>query len=289
MIENLLDKNLKNIQTETDLFGTEIKKLSMKERIGFIPISVWRPDWNVVNELKGIIGDDGSTRELVGDKMSLMGSKYEVSIFNPHLAQMILSAYAPAHAKIFDPFAGGGTRGFVASAMGHTYYGIEVRPEEVERIKKQQQNLQNEFKIVVGDSCDPDLANHIDQDFTFCYTCPPYWNLEVYSNDPKDISTYPCYSDFLEQGIKVALQNCYAALLPGSFCIWVVGNFRDDKGRLIHFNGDVIRIAKEVGFVLHDELVFQGAAGVAASRAGQFLADRKSVRVHEYIIILKTQ
>jgi Mg2+ and Co2+ transporter CorA len=110
-MSDLLNKNLDNIESEIDLFGNKIEKLSMRDRIGFLPISIWEPDWNDVNRLKAIVGDTGETRELVGQKMQLMGSKYSTSIFNPHLAQMILSAYCPSNARIFDPFAGGAQEG----------------------------------------------------------------------------------------------------------------------------------------------------------------------------------
>jgi len=89
------------------------------------------------------------------------------------------------------------------------------------------------------------------------------------------------------------LQECllavYKLLKHGSLAIFVVGNFRDDFGNLVHFNGDIVRIAQLVGFVLHDELIFWGASKCASQRSGQFEANRKSVRVHEYIIVLKKQ
>jgi DNA modification methylase len=282
-MDNILDNNLSNIKEEIDLWGTPHKKLSMRDRIGFLPISIWKPDWTVVKQLKDIIGDDGSTRELVGDKMSLMGSKYSVSIFNPHLAQMILSAYCPTGAKIFDPFGGGGTRGFIASAMGHEYTGVEVRQEEVDRIHVQQKKLQNEFKLVCADCRTYPVEEGA---FNFCYTCPPYYDLEQYSTLENDLSSFGTYEEFME-GIKQSFEVCYKALQPGSFCVWVVGNFRDKHGNLTHFNGDTARVAKEVGFDLWDELIFWGAAGIASSRSGQFEANRKSVRVHESILIFK--
>ena len=58
----LLKDNLDNIKSQTDLFGNKVKKLSMIDRIGFLPISVWKPDWNRVKDLKKIIGDDANTR-----------------------------------------------------------------------------------------------------------------------------------------------------------------------------------------------------------------------------------
>ena len=300
-MDEILKKNLANVQVSLDLFGNEVKKLSMRDRIGFLPISIWRPDWNVVKKLKAIIGDDGSTRiALDGSNegggvyrkpskskltyMSSLGnSETNVSIFNPHLAQMILSAYCPEGARVFDPFGGGGTRGFIASAMGYGYFGIELRQDEVDRIKSQQRTLGNDFDIVCGDS----TVYPVEEDaFDFSYTCPPYYDLEIYSDLKDDLSAFGTYDDFLV-GIKASLEATYRALRPGSMAVWVVGNFRDKKGDLRHFNGDVARLGKEVGFHLHDELIFWGASGVAASRSGQFECNRKSVRVHEYLVIFR--
>lgn len=279
---NIFEKNLDNIKKENNLWGTR-DLLSMKSRIGFLPISIWEPDWMITTELKKVIGDDGSSRNLVGNKMQLMGSKYSTSIFNPHLAQMILSAYCPVNANIYDPFAGGGTRGFIAAAMGHKYSGVEIREEEVNRIINQQEKLKKYFVIQHGDSRNIYFK---ESSFDFSYTCPPYYNLEVYSYLPDDLSGQPTYEIFLSK-LKDCILTTYKLLKKESLSIWVVGNFRDKYGYLTHFSGDVIKLAQQVGFKLHDELIFWGASKCASQRCGQFEANRKSVRVHEYIVILK--
>ena len=143
-----LHKNLDNIETQTNLFGEEVPQLSMKDRIGFLPISIWKTDWTKVRELKDVVGDNGQSRDeaiyraplnsLRGGGKGNFGKR--ASIFNPHLAQMILSAYCPKNATIYDFYGGGGTRGFIATAMGHDYTGIEIRQNEVDRIKEQQKN-----------------------------------------------------------------------------------------------------------------------------------------------------
>lgn len=277
-MSDILDKNLSNVKSETDLFGNEIKKLSMKDRIGFSPLSIWQPDWTKVKELKEIVGDKAETR---GE--SSYGFQDMQSIFNPHLAQMILSAYCPASANIFDPFGGGGTRGFIANAMGHMYTGIELRQEEVDRIVAKQDELNRHFDIICGDSRKPHVK---EESFNFCYTCPPYYNLEVYSDQEADLSNLPQYGSFLRE-LRESVKQSFMALKPGSLSVWVVGNFRDKDGYLIHFNSDLIWIAKECGYKLHDEIIFWGASGNASQRCGQFEANRKSVRVHEYLVILK--
>lgn len=295
-MSDLLDKNLNNIKSETDLFGNKVEKLSMKDRIGFLPISIWQTDWAIVKELKAIVGDSGESRDesiIRANKnisaryfKKIDGVNYyneQASIFNPHFAQMILSAYCPPQAKIYDPFAGGGTRGFIAVSMGHTYAGRELRQNEVDRIHKQMDMLGKRFTLYCGDArLDPPIENYYD----FCYTCPPYFNLEIYSDSPEDLSNANSYEQFL-MGIKATLASVYKALKSNSLACFVVGNFRDSKGNLTHFSGDTIRLAKEVGFYLHDEIVLWSASGNAVQRCGNFLANRKSVRVHEYLLVFK--
>lgn len=283
MDDDFFEKNLANIKSDLTLFGEEIPRLSVMERVGFAPISIWKPDWAITKELKEWVGDAGQTRELQGRKMALLGSKYTTSIFNPHLAQMILSAYAEDKSKIYDPFGGGGTRGFIAARMGHSYTGIEIRPEEVERILERQKELEIYFDIFCADACKYDAGIC---KFDFAYTCPPYFDLEVYSPIEGDISNVGDYDKFLDLLYK-AVSHVYRALYAGSFFIMVTGNFRDKHGHLRHFNGDSVRLCKEVGFILHDELIFWGASGQAYQRLGQFVANRKSVRVHESILVFK--
>lgn len=286
MIGNdLFDANLDNIKTETNLFGEEVHKLSMKDRIGFLPISVWKPDWAVTKYLKEAVGDKAEARDLVKAgatyKTNLGNSGNDTSIFNPHLAQMILSAYCPSKASIYDPYGGGGTRGFIATAMGHHYHGVEIRQEEVDRIKEKQDELDMHFQLTCADST---LYTPKPDSYDFSYTCPPYYDLEVYSDLERDTSNAKTYNDFLKLTLR-SLIHTYNALISGALSVWVVGNFRDKRGRLRHFNGDLIRVASQAGFELHDELIFWGASGASAMRSGAFQANRKSVRVHEYIVI----
>lgn len=281
--DELFGKNLANIAVDVDLFGETHQRLSTMERVGFAPISIWRPNWQVVKELKEWVGDAGQTRTLIGKQMALLGSKYTTSIFNPHLAQMVYSAYCPADALVYDPFGGGGTRGFVGAKMGHTYTGVEIRQEEVDRIKQRQRELGVTFDIVCADS----RAYVIQPDyFDFALTCPPYYDLEVYSTTDGDMSNVETYEQFLGM-LKDSMAVTYYGLKRGALFVMVVGNFRDKRGNLRHFNGDVARLGLEVGFVLHDELVFWGASDAAYQRLGQFVANRRSVRVHEYIVIFK--
>lgn len=258
---------------------------SMKARLGFLPSSLWKPDATITKFLKELINDKSQTRETLNSNRSDRRhgvNNGKCSVFNPQLAQMILAAYAPMNGKIYDPFGGGGTRGYIATKMGYNYTGVEIRKEEYNRVLAQMKEWNLNFKFILADS----VKYRPNESFDFIYTCPPYYDLEVYSDMEEDLSNAPSYMEYLNMLQKV-LKNCYDVLKKDSFAVFVVGNFRNKKGELEHLNGDLITKAKEVGFKLWDELIWMGASNVALTRCGKFEKNRKSVRMHEYIIILK--
>lgn len=258
---------------------------SMKARLGFLPSSLWKPDATITKFLKELINDKSQARETLNSNRSDRRhgvNNGKCSVFNPQLAQMILAAYAPINGKIYDPFGGGGTRGYIATKMGYDYTGVEIREEEYNRVLAQMKEWNLNFKFILADS----VKYRPNESFDFIYTCPPYYDLEVYSDMEEDLSNAPSYMEYLNMLQKV-LKNCYDVLKKDSFAVFVVGNFRNKKGELEHLNGDLITKAKEVGFKLWDELIWMGASNVALTRCGKFEKNRKSVRMHEYIIILK--
>lgn len=285
--QNFYKNNLDFFSESIDLLGNKVLDKSMKGRLGFLPSSIWKPDISITKELKEIINDKAQVRPTLnasrGDRRhGVNGGK--CSVFNPHLAQMILSAYCPLNANIYDPFGGGGTRGFIATKMGHKYTGIEIREEEVKRINNQMKEWNIEFNILLKDS-----TKYIpNEKFDFCFTCPPYYDLEVYSELEGDLSNAKTYEDYLLM-LKKVLENIKLVLKENSFAVFIVGNFRNRKGELEHLNGDLIRIAKKVGLKLWDEIIWEGAPNVALTRCGKFEVNRKSVRMHEYVVVLKNE
>jgi len=282
ILKNNLDKKIEII----DLFGDIKIEKSIKKRIGFLPTSVWRPNIKDTKNLKELVGDTAQTRNTLNNTRSDRRNGVnngKVSVFNPNLCQMILSAYCCNNSIIYDPFAGGGTRAVISSMMGHKYYGVEIRDEEVKRINKRKKELNLDFIVKKGDAVDKNFENI---NFNFSLTCPPYYDLEQYSDLENDLSNQKTYEDFLNLLLK-SMKRVYEALEEESLSVWVVGNFRNKFGALEHLNGDIIKLSKEVGFVLLDEIIFEGASKVALTRCSKFEKNRKSVRMHEYIIILK--
>ena len=107
------------------------------------------------------------------------------SIFDPVLCECIYRWFSPAGGQVVDPFAGGSVRGVVASCLGRKYWGSELRAEQVEANREQAAQLCRELppQYVCGDSMET-LASAPDADLVF--SCPPYGDLETYSDDPRE-------------------------------------------------------------------------------------------------------
>ena len=114
------------------------------------------------------------------------------SIFDPVVCEIAYRWFCPPGGAVLDPFAGGSVRGVVASKLGRPYTGIDLRAEQIDANRAQAAQICGEPmpRWVCGDSREviPALAqNGIAPQFDFIYSCPPYGDLEVYSDDPRDL------------------------------------------------------------------------------------------------------
>ena len=117
------------------------------------------------------------------------------------------------------------------------------------------------------------------------FTCPPYYNLEVYSEDPADISNCPDYATFLEM-FETAMQQATRRLRPNRFAVLVVGDLRDKEGRYYGFVADTIKLMQNMGVPYYNEAVLVTAVGSLPVRVGkQFRSGRKLGKTHQNVLI----
>lgn len=240
-------------------------------------------------EAEARIGTELSTAEFLADHyVAPEGSTIAAtgtSIFDPTLCELAYRWFSPKGGTILDPFAGGSVRGIVASKLGRQYVGCELRAEQVEANRKQAEAICGDPLPVwaIGDS--RGIEKHcagVSADFVF--SCPPYANLEVYSDDPQDLSTldYP--------GFRVAYFEIIAAacrmLKQDRFACFVVGEVRDRKGNYYGFVPDTIAAFRAAGLHYYNEAILVTAAGSLPIRAGkQFTATRKLGKTHQNVLV----
>jgi DNA modification methylase len=216
------------------------------------------------------------------------------SIFDPVLAELIYTRLCSNGAHVLDPFAGGSVRGIVAAKLGYRYTGVELRPEQVEA------NYRQVDQMIAGRRIDANLRPHwIEGDsreiqmlapgeYDLVFTCPPYGDLERYSDDPRDLSNM-IYETFLEIYTEI-VTKCFGMLKPKHFACFVVGDFRDKRidGNLRGFPEDTVKIFQKVGARLQARSVLFTALGSAALRAErQFLATGRPVTVHQNVFVFQ--
>lgn len=207
------------------------------------------------------------------------------STFDPVLAEILYEWYGCRGQVILDPFAGGSVRGIVAGYLGFKYHGIDLRPEQVAENQFQAEKMAKRLKEmpewIVGDSMEMlDQAPEAD----LMMSCPPYADLEVYSDDPRDISNME-YDKFLEI-YEVIIQKACAKLRENRFAAWVISDVRDKKGIYRRLDAETKSIFERAGLKLYNEIILINSFGSAALRAGRvFKGMRKVVRVHQNVLI----
>jgi len=210
------------------------------------------------------------------------------SIFDPALCELMYRWYCPEGGSILDPFAGGSVRGVVANYLGFKYTGIELRPEQVESNRQQGLDIlsvNNQPQYYCGDS-DVVLSGEWTQLFDMIFSCPPYADLEVYSDMPGDLSNKE-YDDFLTLYNSI-IQKSVKLLRRGGYAIFVVGDIRDKRGFYRDFVSHTKQAFIRAGAGLYNEAIMLQPLGTAMLRAAKiFEAGKKLTKVHENVLIFK--
>ena len=241
------------------------------------------------NSWLAITGNLSETRDGEYGRVSTTGSGENLygninsgtSNFDPVLAEIMLKWFNVPGGKVLDPFGGEQTKGIVSGELGYEYNGMEIRQEQVDLNSRLTEKYDG-VDYYTGDS--NNISKVItDRDFDFCFTSPPYYDLEVYSKD--DMSALGTYEEFMQQ-YKNIFQQCYDMLKENRFLVVKVAEIRDkNTGEYRNFVGDNITIMKEVGFKYYNEITLVNAIGTAPIRANNSMRNRKIVKVHQNVLV----
>lgn len=205
------------------------------------------------------------------------------SVFDPVLCELSYAWYTREGDRVLDPFAGGSVRGVVAERMGRRYTGVELRPEQVEANVSQGRELCGECpEWITGDSARLDELVAEDG-FDFLFTCPPYADLEVYSDDPADISNMPI-GGFME-AYGAIIGKAVAKLAEDRFAVVVIGDARGRDGFYYNLPGKTVEFMERAGARYYNEAILVTPAGSLPIMAGkQFASSRKLGKTHQNVL-----
>jgi len=256
----------------------------INSQFGFVPLSVIEPEKQSKAKWKDAYLDD-AVKELKRSEDAKYLPGLEFSEFHAGLAENIVLYWSMVDSIIVDPFAGRATRAFVASKLGRKYYGYEISPTTVGRVKKHLEThsigatIYNSNGCLMGET--PDNFAHL------VMTCPPYHDLEKYESVKGQLSDIKEYGDFLAE-MAVTGKNIKRVLKPGGFVAWVCADWRSD-GKFRSFHSDIIRMFVAEGLLHWDTIIIKNISPFASNQIGKVAAKRYTSKVHEYLLIFRKE
>lgn len=239
------------------------------------------------NEWGRLLGSkNGHSQQLNSSQPDIVpGSFADRSVFDPVLAEFVYLSFIPPGGHVLDPFAGESTKGLVAAKLGLKYTGIELRREQVDENRRQAERLGLAPTWIQADSALLSRTIPETEAFDLVFTSPPYYDLEIYSEDQKDGSAFEDYNAFIEWYADI-FQQASARLKTNRFLVVKVGEIRDKKtGFYRNFVGDTVSCLTKLGLRYYNEAVLVTAAGSAPMRVGQcFPHFRKLVKTHQNLL-----
>ena len=233
----------------------------------------------------GIKSEIGREENLTFAKSLSNKSLTGTSIFNPTLTEIIYRWFTPdTNSEIIDPFAGGSVRGVIAKILGHNYTGIDLREEQVEANYNNAKEMGLDG-ITWHNDDSLNISNYADDGTKdLLIACPPYFDLEVYSDKEEDISNMG-WLGFKEVYTEI-MRKTARKLKPNRFAVVVISDVRDKKTGMFH---DLVGVTKEAmseeGFGFYNDMILINNAGSAAITARGSMKNRKVRRCHQNVLV----
>lgn len=300
-LDELLNTN--NNSTDSDSGETlDEHRESLQERFIVPPFSIldtrqgyWQNRKKIWKQI--IKSENGRDEDLLGGGLKQLSEKTGstltgTSVFDPVLCETLINWFCPHGGKVIDPFAGGSVRGLMTVLLGNEYTGIDLSKKQIDANYENYAAISDRKDLNGNDLKKPNWINNdsrnidtlVECEYDFMLTCPPYADLEVYSNDPNDLSNMT-YDDFIV-AYREIISKTADKLKENAFAAIVVGDVRDKKGYYYNFVGDTVNAMKDAGLKYYNECILIEQIATAAVRAGrQFEAGRKVVKTHQNVLI----
>ena len=209
-----------------------------------------------------------------------------VSIFDATLCEKMYEWFIPKNGKILDPFAGGSVRGIVATEMGFEYTGIDLSTEQINANQLQSEKP----NWIVGDS-EHILETINDEIYDFVFTCPPYYDLEIYSDDVNDISNMSV-EEFDKKYYSI-LNKSAKKLKNNRFFVVVVSEVREQSitgsykiGKYKGLVWKTIEACENAGLHFYNDMILFNSQHTASRIVDTYFnRNRKIASVHQNILV----
>jgi DNA modification methylase len=123
-----------------------------------------------------------------------------------------------------------------------------------------------------------------DESQDLIFSCPPYHDLELYSDDERDLSNME-YTKFVMVYADI-IRKTMQKLKPNRFACFVVSEIRDKNGIYKSFVHDTINCFKAADGQFYNDIILVNAIGTLPIRINkQFSMNRKVGKMHQNILV----
>ena len=146
----------------------------------------------------------------------------ECTLFKISLAKEIIRFFGAE--VVFDPFSGWGDRGLGAAGAGvKKYVGLDPNPALTEGyaritdfVRRESPEVRMTYRPLPIEGYGPAEFAEDFQDGppTLAFSSPPFYDYEIYSNDPRQSSRHKTLEDWLDQWFLPAVDRVWGMLAP---------------------------------------------------------------------------
>lgn len=249
--------------------------------------------WEVKNEAQANAGRTLTDAEVLeAPEAAKLSHQNGTSVFDPALCELLYRWHTRRGDHITDPWAGGSVRGVVAAALGRHYTGHELREVQVEANRAQWDTIRARLDDTQGPIPNPGwiagdsratLADRPTGTADYLIGCPPYYDLETYSDDPADLSNLST-AEF-DAAMADTMRHAARVLRDDRFATFIVGNVRDKRGTLRSMHALMVQAAEAAGLTYAQDAILLTPIGSArTTSARSFQATRALGRVHQEVM-----
>ena len=167
------------------------------------------------------------TTEIIRQLGFIAGTS-KVTIYRPLLTKRIIQEFNGKN--VLDVCVGWGGRMLGSTCIdGVKYTGIEPNSKTFKGLEDMVSELGLGERVTLYKDCAENKLSELNREYDVALTSPPYYNLEVYSDESTQSHQYGSYDDWKEYFLKPIVHGVLEKLVDGGKSCWSVKNFKTDK------------------------------------------------------------
>jgi hypothetical protein len=181
----------------------------------------------------------------------------KITIYRPILTKIVVSQLENIN-SVLDISVGWGGRMLGSSSLDKNvrYVGIEPCKKTYDGLCKIKETLGLKNVQLINKPAEIALFEDSEdlqttEKFDLALTSPPYFNLEIYSDEETQSLNYGSYENWIENFLKPVIINVLSRV---KYSAWSVKNFKTDKK--YNLLDDIIKIHEENDWEMDNDLIF---------------------------------